>query len=59
MCIRDSDLAASRVVAEHIGSVHHEIEFTIQEALDALRDVVYHLETYDVTTCLLYTSRCV
>lgn len=44
------DLAASRIVAEHIGSVHHEIEFTIQEALDALRDVVYHLETYDVTT---------
>ena len=44
------DLAASRVVADHIGSVHHEIEFTIQEALDALRDVVYHLETYDVTT---------
>jgi asparagine synthase (glutamine-hydrolysing) len=44
------DLAAARVVADHIGSVHHEIEFTIQEALDALRDVVYHLETYDVTT---------
>ncbi len=44
------DLAASRIVAGHIGSVHHEIEFTIQEALDALRDVVYHLETYDVTT---------
>jgi len=44
------DLAAARVVAEHIGSVHHEIEFTIQEALDALRDVIYHLETYDVTT---------
>ncbi len=44
------DLAAARVVATHIGSVHHEIEFTIQEALDALRDVVYHLETYDVTT---------
>jgi len=44
------DLAASRVVANHIGSVHHEIEFTIQEALDALRDVIYHLETYDVTT---------
>ncbi len=44
------DLAASRKVAEHIGSVHHEIHFTIQEGLDALRDVIYHLETYDVTT---------
>lgn len=44
------DLAASRIVADHIGSVHHEIEFTIQEALDALRDVIFHLETYDVTT---------
>jgi len=44
------DLAAARTVAAHIGSVHHEINFTIQEGLDALRDVVYHLETYDVTT---------
>ena len=44
------DLAASRIVAGHIGSVHHEIEFTIQEGLDALGDVIYHLETYDVTT---------
>ena len=44
------DLAASRTVAEHIGSVHHEIHFTIQEGLDAIRDVIYHLETYDVTT---------
>jgi len=44
------DLAAARSVAQHIGSIHHEIEFTIQEALDALRDVIYHLETYDVTT---------
>ena len=44
------DLAASRIVANHIGSIHHEIEFTIQEGLDALRDVIYHLETYDVTT---------
>lgn len=43
-------MAAARVVAGHIGSVHHEIEFTIQEGLDALRDVIYHLETYDVTT---------
>jgi len=44
------DLAAARTVAEYIGSVHHEINFTIQEGLDALRDVIYHLETYDVTT---------
>jgi len=44
------DLAASRKVAEHIGSVHHEIKYTIQEGLDAVRDVIYHLETYDVTT---------
>ncbi len=44
------DLAAAKKVAEHIGTVHHEIHFTIQEGLDALRDVIYHLETYDVTT---------
>ncbi len=44
------DLAAARTVAEHIGTVHHEIHFTIQEGLDAVRDVIYHLETYDVTT---------
>lgn len=44
------DLAAARKVAEHIGTVHHEIKFTIQEGLDALKDVVYNLETYDITT---------
>ncbi len=44
------DLLAARKVAEHIGSVHHEINFTVQEGLDAVRDVIYHLETYDVTT---------
>jgi asparagine synthase (glutamine-hydrolysing) len=44
------DLASARQVAEHIGTVHHEVHFTIQEGLDALRDVIYHLETYDVTT---------
>lgn len=44
------DLEAARMVAEHIGSVHHEIHFTVQEGLDAVRDVIYHLETYDVTT---------
>ena len=44
------DLLASRKVADHIGTIHHEIIFTIQEGLDALQDVIYHLETYDVTT---------
>ncbi len=44
------DLVAARKVADHIGSVHHEIKYTIQEGLDAIRDVIYHLETYDVTT---------
>jgi asparagine synthase (glutamine-hydrolysing) len=44
------DLAAARLVAEHIGTIHHEINFTVQEGLDAIRDVIYHLETYDVTT---------
>ncbi|WP_340202159.1 asparagine synthase B [Ascidiimonas sp. W6] len=44
------DLAAAQKVADFIGTVHHEIKFTIQEGLDALRDVIYHLETYDVTT---------
>ena len=44
------DLAAAKRAADHIGSVHHEINFTIQEGLDAIRDVIYHLETYDVTT---------
>lgn len=44
------DLAAAQKVADHIGSVHHEINFTIQEGLDAISDVIYHLETYDVTT---------
>jgi len=44
------DLIAAKKVAEHIDTVHHEIEYTIQEGLDAVRDVIYHLETYDVTT---------
>jgi len=44
------DLKASKLVAEHIGSIHHEVTFTIQEGLDAIKDVVFHLETYDVTT---------
>jgi len=44
------DLAAAQVAANHIGTVHHGFEFTLQEGLDALEEVVYHLETYDVTT---------
>jgi asparagine synthase (glutamine-hydrolysing) len=44
------DLAAAKKVADHIGTIHHEIHFTVQEGLDALRDVIYFLETYDVTT---------
>ena len=44
------DLKAAKVVADYIGSVHHEMTFTVQEGLDALRDVIYHIETYDVTT---------
>jgi asparagine synthase (glutamine-hydrolysing) len=44
------DLGAAREAARHIGSVHHEFHFTVQEGLDALSDVVHHLETYDVTT---------
>jgi len=44
------DLAASKKVADQIGTIHHEVTFTIQEGLDAIRDVIYHLETYDITT---------
>lgn len=44
------DLEKARMVAEHIGTVHHEINYTIQEGLDAIRDVIYYIETYDVTT---------
>ena len=44
------DLVKAREVAEHIGTVHHEIHYTIQEGLDAIRDVIYYVETYDVTT---------
>lgn len=44
------DLAAARKVADHLGTIHHEIKFTIQEGLDAVRDVIYNIETYDVTT---------
>lgn len=44
------DLAKAHEVADHIGTVHHEINYTIQEGLDAIRDVIYYIETYDVTT---------
>lgn len=44
------DLIKAREVAKHIGTVHHEINYTIQEGLDAIRDVIYFIETYDVTT---------
>ena len=44
------DLAAAQKVADHLDTVHHEIVFTIQEGLDAIRDVIYHVETYDITT---------
>lgn len=48
--IGSPDLAAAKKVADYIGTIHHEIHFTVQEGLDAIRDVIYHLETYDVTT---------
>jgi asparagine synthase (glutamine-hydrolysing) len=44
------DLAPARKVAGHIGAIHHEIHFTVQEGLDALSDVIYHIETFDITT---------
>lgn len=44
------DLVAAQKAADHIGSIHHEVHFTVQEGLDSVRDVIYHLETYDVTT---------
>lgn len=44
------DLIKAREVADYIGTVHHEINYTIQEGLDAVRDVIYFIETYDVTT---------
>ncbi|WMQ73850.1 MAG: Asparagine synthetase B [glutamine-hydrolyzing] [Sodalis sp.] len=44
------DLSAASKVAAALGTVHHEIHFTLQEGLDAIRDVIYHVETYDITT---------
>ncbi|MCE9679504.1 asparagine synthase B [Shewanella sp. AS1] len=48
--IGSPDLAAAKKVADAIGTIHHEITFTFQDGLDAIKDVIYHLETYDVTT---------
>ena len=45
MSERSRELAAAQKVADHIGTIHHEVHFTVQEGLDALRDVIYHLET--------------
>ena len=44
------DLAAAKKVADSIGTIHHTITFTVQDGLDALKEVIYHIETYDVTT---------
>lgn len=44
------DLQKARIVADYLGTVHHEIHYTVQEGIDALREVIYHIETYDVTT---------
>lgn len=44
------DLAKARIMADHLGTVHHEVNYTVQEGLDAIRDVIYHIETYDITT---------
>lgn len=44
------DLAAAQKVADYIGTVHHEVNYTVQEGIDAIRDVIYYIETYDVTT---------
>ncbi|CAN0902172.1 Asparagine synthetase [glutamine-hydrolyzing] 1 [Linum grandiflorum] len=44
------DLKAAKEVAEYLGTVHHEFHFTVQDGIDALEDVIYHIETYDVTT---------
>jgi asparagine synthase (glutamine-hydrolysing) len=44
------DLKAAREVAEYLGTLHHEFHFTVQDGIDAIEDVIYHTETYDVTT---------
>lgn len=44
------DFKYSQMVADYLGSDHHEVEFTVEEGIDCIRDIIYHLETYDVTT---------
>jgi len=44
------DLAAARVAAAAIGTQHHQFHYTVEEGIDALKDVIYHIETFDVTT---------
>ena len=44
------DLIKAKEMADFLGTVHHEVNYTVQEGLDAIRDVIYHIETYDVTT---------
>ncbi|XP_027932517.1 asparagine synthetase [glutamine-hydrolyzing] 2 [Vigna unguiculata] len=44
------DLKAAKEVADYIGTVHHEFHYTVQDGIDAIEDVIYHIETYDVTT---------
>lgn len=44
------DLKAAKEVADYLGTVHHEFHFTVQDGIDAIDDVIYHIETYDVTT---------
>ena len=44
------DLVKAKEMADYLGTVHHEVNYTVQEGLDAIRDVIYHIETYDVTT---------
>ncbi|MXP56276.1 asparagine synthase B [Pantoea sp. Mhis] len=49
--LRESpDLKAAKLVAQHLETLHHEVHFTIQEGINIIRDVIYHVETYDVTT---------
>ncbi|GKU93409.1 hypothetical protein SLEP1_g7002 [Rubroshorea leprosula] len=44
------DLKSAKEVADYLGTVHHEFHFTVQDGIDAIEDVIYHIETYDVTT---------
>lgn len=44
------DLKAAKYVADYLKCIHHEMHFTVQEGIDAISDVIQHIETYDVTT---------